>query len=105
MRDHEKDDLIVSVDSFNNKDYKGDDDFEEWMKNEAPFVPDENSTTFTTYMGHSKHTIDMGGNYTVSMTNSKNWQQKLAYNLPIDLLYKLYPSEMKGNDIDDDFPF
>ena len=45
MRDHE---YTISVGSFNNKDYKGDDDFVEWMKHEAPLVSTSVSYTHLT---------------------------------------------------------
>ena len=40
MRDHNEDSYTIHIDSFNNKGQKGDDDFETWMANEAPFVDD-----------------------------------------------------------------
>ena len=92
-----RDRYTISVDSFNNKDYKGDDDFVEWMKHEAPLV----STSTDAINTSSTYTITQD---TLDYVGQKTWQQKLAYNLPIDLLYKLYPSEMKGDDIDD-LPF
>ena len=51
------DDYIVSVDSFNNKGYKGDDDFETWMKYEAPFVDDSTTGTFATTNPNKAHNL------------------------------------------------
>ena len=87
----------ISIDSFNNKGYKGDDDFITWMKTEAPFVPSVSTDDITS----STYTITQS---TLDYAEQKNWQQKLAYSLPIDLLHTLYPREMK-EDENDDLPF
>jgi hypothetical protein len=88
---NDDDDYIVSIDSFNNKGYKDDDDFETWMKHEAPFV---DATTGTLAEGSSSYNYDTTISFTTG--NSIVYKQK---KLPIDILYKWYPKEMK--EIDD----
>ena len=84
------DDYIVGIDSFNNKSYKGNDDFEHWLTTEAPLVDVSiNSDPITV---------------TASNIEYKNWQQTMSSKLPIDIMYTLYPKQMKGN-YDDDLPF
>ena len=65
MRDHNKDDgtFTIDIDSFNNKGQKGDDDFETWLENEAPFVR-EDSTTGTFAESASSYTITNSGSVT-----------------------------------------
>jgi len=92
MRDHE---YTVDIDSFNNKGYKGDDDFETWMRTEAPFVPD--AKTGTLGEGSSSYTVNadsitISSNYTVD----DNWQKRMSIKLPVDIMHTLYPKEMKG---------
>ena len=84
------DDYIVGIDSFNNKSYKGNDDFEHWLTTEAPLVD----------------VSVMADPITVTASNIeyKNWQQTMSSKLPIDIMYTLYPKQMKGN-YDDDLPF
>tara|TARA_R100001509_G_scaffold35871_1_gene19035 strand:+ start:147 stop:425 length:279 start_codon:yes stop_codon:yes gene_type:complete len=92
MNDYD-DDYIVSLDSFNNKGNKGDDDFETWLANEAPLV---SNTTYGTTVDLSDLTF---GNTSASKT-------KLQYSMPIDVLYKWYPKEMKKDEeFNDDIPF
>lgn len=89
------DDYTVSIDSFNNKGYKGDDDFETWMRTEAPFVPD--AKTGTLGEGSSSYTVNadsitISSNYTID----DNWQKRMSIKLPVDIMHTLYPKEMKG---------
>ena len=92
MRDHE---YTVDIDSFNNKGYKVDDDFETWMRTEAPFVPD--AKTGTLGEGSSSYTVNadsitISSNYTID----DNWQKRMSIKLPVDIMHTLYPKEMKG---------
>ena len=85
------DDYIVGIDSFNNKRYKGDDDFDHWLTYEAPLVDvSVNSDPITV---------------TTSNIEYKNWQQTMSSKLPIDIMHKLYPKQMQGKYDDDDLPF
>ena len=93
MNDYD-DDYIVDLDSFNNKGYKGDDDFQDWLANDAPLV---SNTAYGT-------TVDLG-DLTFGNTSTDN-KTKLQYSMPIDMLYKWYPKEMKKDEkFDDDIPF
>ena len=93
MNDYDDDDYIVSLDSFNNKGYKGDDDFQDWLANEAPLV---SNTTYGT-------TVDLSD---LTFGNTSTNKTELQYSMPIDLLYKWYPKEMKKDEkFDDDIPF
>ncbi len=91
-----KDNYTVSIDSFNNKGYKGDDDFQDWLTTEAPLID----------VGVNADPITLTSGYTVttSETQYKNWQQTMSSKLPIDMMHTLYPKEMKG-EYDDDLPF
>jgi len=92
MNDYD-DDYIVSVDSFNNKGYKGNDDFQDWLANEAPLV---SNTTYGT-------TVDLSD---LTFGNTSTNKIKLQYSMPIDMLYKWYPKEMKKDEeFNDDIPF
>ena len=92
MNDYGDDDYIVSLDSFNNKGYK-DDDFQDWLANEAPLV---SSTTYGT-------TVDLSD---LTFGNTSTNKTELQYSMPIDMLYKWYPKEMKKDEeFNDDIPF
>ena len=84
------DDYIVGMDQFNNKSYKGDDDFQDWLSTEAPLID----------VGVNADPITI----TTSTLQYKNWQQTMSSKLPIDIMHTLYPKEMKG-EYDDDLPF
>tara|TARA_B100000035_G_C20776512_1_gene454991 strand:- start:118 stop:459 length:342 start_codon:yes stop_codon:yes gene_type:complete len=101
---------IIDIDTFNNKGQKGDDDFETWLANEAPFVP-EDPTTGTFGEGSATYTVDvsqnatgyghgMGGTVgglspTFTIKDSPHFAQTKQKKLPIDILHKWYPEEMK----------
>ena len=85
------DDYIVGLDSFNNKGYKGDDDFMEWIKHEAPLVDVSVMADPITV--------------TTSSVKYKNWQQTMSSKLPIDIMYTLYPKQMKEQEDNDYLPF
>ena len=88
---NDDDDYIVGIDSFNNKSYKGDDDFDHWLTYEAPLVDvSVNSDPITV---------------TTANIQYKNWQQTMSSRLPIDIMHKLYPKQMKGQNDDDNIPF
>jgi len=84
------DDYIVGIDQFNNKSYKGDDDFQDWLSTEAPLID----------VGVNADPITV----TTTTLQYKNWQQTMSSKLPIDIMHTLYPKEMKG-EYDDDLPF
>jgi len=92
-------DYIVSLDSFNNKGNKGDDDFETWMKHEAPFV-DATTGTFAESSSSYNYdtTITTAMSDTITFTKSHSIANKQK-KIPIDILYNWYPKEMK--EIDD----
>ena len=102
----------ISIDSFNNKGQKGDDDFETWMREEAPFVT-EDSTMGTLGEGYGSYTVDLSQHATCTSTmNSStitginptftikgiNFAKSIQKRLPIDILHKWYPEQMKEAD-------
>jgi hypothetical protein len=101
----------ININSFNNKDDKGDDDFESWMMNEAPF---SSSGDYTVDISdYTVNTVDTSTISTISMSNastitfgtpvSNDKIRKLKYSIPIDILYKWFPD--KDDDFDDEIPF
>lgn len=102
------------IDSFNNKGQKGDDDFETWLVNEAPFVSDDNSytisigdTTYDTSVTSSSTTMSgsiAGLSPTFTIKNDPHFAKTKQKKLPLDILHKWYPEQMKDKD-DDDIPF
>ena len=106
---------IIDVDSFNNKGQKGDDDFETWIRTEAPFVP-EDSTVGTLGEGYGSYTVDLSQHATCTSTmmgstitgltptftikDSPHFAVTKQKKLPIDILHKLYPEQMKERDDD-----
>ena len=111
MRDHNKDDgtFTIDIDRFNNKGQKGDDDFETWLENEAPFVR-EDSTTGTFAESASSYTITNSGSVasmgsycptpttTFTIKDSPHFATTKQKKLPIDILHKWYPEQMKVDD-------
>lgn len=87
----------ININSFNNKSDKGDDDFEDWLVT-APLI-----STDDTYQGtyDSTTTITLNSDYANKYINTKS----LKYSMPIDMLYKWYPVQMKELDNDDEVPF
>ena len=87
----------ININSFNNKSDKGDDDFEDWLVT-APLI-----STDDTYQGtyDSTTTITLNSDYANKYINTKS----LKYSMPIDILYKWYPVQMKELDNDDEVPF
>ena len=103
MNDYDDDDYIVDLDSFNNKGYKGDDDFQDWLANDAPLV--SNTTIGNVSYDNGATTVDLGY-YTRFGNTSTDNKTKLQYSMPIDMLYKWYPKEMKKDEkFNDDIPF
>tara|TARA_B100000123_G_scaffold271502_1_gene251507 strand:+ start:397 stop:714 length:318 start_codon:yes stop_codon:yes gene_type:complete len=105
MNDDEES-TIIDISSFNNKGQKGDDDFETWLVNEAPFVPEE-STTGTFAEGSSGYTVTSSGmasmGYcptTFTIKDSPHFAVTKKKKLPLDILHKWYPQQMK--EIDDE---
>ncbi len=105
--DRNVDDII---DTFNNKGQKGDDDFETWLVNEAPFVPHEENS-YTVSIGDTMYdtcatsctTTLTGLSPTFTIKNDPHFARTKQKKLPIDILHKWYPTEMK--DQDDDISF
>ena len=99
----------ININSFNNKADKGDDDFDDWMLNEAPFKP-----SYTVSIGdYTADTIDtssitMNTSTITGIGTSTNYETKkmkdLKYSMPLDLLYKWFP-EVLRDDFDDEIPF
>ena len=87
----------ININSFNNKADKGDNDFDDWLVT-APLI-----STDDTYHGtyDSITTITLDSNYANKYINTK----LLKYSMPIDMLYKWYPVQMKELDNDDEVPF
>tara|TARA_B100001057_G_scaffold483867_1_gene561171 strand:+ start:1453 stop:1833 length:381 start_codon:yes stop_codon:yes gene_type:complete len=95
------------IDSFNNKGQKGDDDFETWLENEAPFVPVEDNkytisigdTTYDTCATACTSTIMSGSitglSPTFTIKDMPHFAPTKQKKLPIDLLHKWYPEQMK----------
>jgi len=90
----------ININSFNNKADKGDDDFEDWLVT-APLI-----STDDTYQGtyDSTTTITLNSDYANKSIKYIN-TQSLKYSMPIDMLYKWYPVQMKELDNDDEVPF
>jgi hypothetical protein len=98
----------INIHSFNNKSDKGDDDFETWMQTEAPFEP-----TYTINIGdYTTETVDVNSltmnSTTITGIDNTRYETKkirdLKYSMPLDVLYKWFPEELK-NDFDDEIPF
>ena len=93
------------LDTFNNKGQKGDDDFETWLVNEAPFVPHEENS-YTVHIGDTMYdtcatsctTTLTGLTPTFTIKNDPHFAQTKQKKLPIDILHKWYPEEMKETD-------
>lgn len=109
MNDYDDDNTIIDLSSFNNKSEKGDDDFETWLENEAPLV----STSTITSIDNS-YTVDLSQHATMGATvgglsptftikNDPHFSVTKQKKIPIDILHKMYPNEMKERD--DDLPF
>ena len=111
MRDHNDDSYTIHIDSFNNKGQKGDDDFETWLENEAPLVSPSTITaidnSYTVDLApHATCTSTMMGSTitglspTFTIKNDPHFAKTKQKKLPIDILHKWYPEQMK--DADDD---
>ena len=108
MRDHNEDDgtFTIDIDSFNNKGQKGDDDFETWLETEAPLVSPSTITAID-----NSYTIDLSQQATCTSTmmgstitglsptftikDNPHFARTKQKKLPIDILHKWYPKEMK----------
>ena len=89
----------ININSFNNKADKGDDDFEDWLVT-APLISTDD-TYQGTYDSTTTTTITLNSDYANKYINTKS----LKYSMPIDMLYKWYPVQMKELDNDDEVPF
>ena len=96
MRDHNNDkDYTILIDSFNNKSQKGDDDFETWLSTEAPFTPTVDNITYSTNTSTTPSTMISSNVGTVTLTGLGHHAPSKRKKLPIDILYKWYPKQMK----------
>tara|TARA_X000001036_G_scaffold328825_1_gene307492 strand:+ start:160 stop:483 length:324 start_codon:yes stop_codon:yes gene_type:complete len=104
------DEYTIHIDSFNNKSQKGDDDFEAWLENEAPLVSPSTITaidnSYTVDLApHTTCTSTMMGSTvtglspTFTIKDNPHFAKTKQKKLPIDILHKWYPEQMK--DIDD----
>jgi hypothetical protein len=91
----------ISITGFNNKDVKGDDDFDSWLTDSTITCTSDTSTSSSTFtLGNAYPTTDL------SSANSTKKIKNLKYSMPIDLLYKWFPQEVKEyDDYDDQIPF
>ena len=89
----------ISITEFNNKDVKGDDDFDSWIS--------DSTITCTSDTSTSSSTFTLGNAYTITTDASSTKKiQNLKYSMPIDLLYKWFPQEVKEyEENDDQVPF
>lgn len=89
----------ISITEFNNKDVKGDDDFDSWIS--------DSTITCTSDTSTSASTFTLGNAYTITTDASSTKKiQNLKYSMPIDLLYKWFPQEVKEyEENDDQVPF
>lgn len=91
----------ININSFNNKADKGDNDFDDWRVT-APLIRLSTDDTYHgTYDSDSITTITLDSDYANKYINTKS----LKYSMPIDMLYKWYPVQMKELNNDDEFPF
>jgi len=115
---NDNDDYTIHIGNFNNKSEKGDDDFETWLENEAPLVSPSTITaidnSYTIDLSqHATCTSTMIDNYPSTLTglsptftikDSNHFAPRKQKKLPIDILHKWYPEQMKDID-DEDVPF
>ena len=103
MRDHNEDQYTIHIDSFNNKGQKGDDDFETWLETEAPLLGDttlsivDNASMYNTTCTSTMISSNVG---TVTLTGLGHHAPSKQKKLPLDILYKWYPKEMKERNDD-----
>tara|TARA_B100000900_G_C20497796_1_gene682411 strand:+ start:83 stop:412 length:330 start_codon:yes stop_codon:yes gene_type:complete len=108
---NDNDDYTIHIGNFNNKSEKGDDDFETWLENEAPLVSPSTITaidnSYTIDLSqHATCTSTMIGNTITGLTptftikNDPHFAKSKQKKLPIDILHKWYPKQMKDTDDD-----
>ena len=100
---NEDDDYTISIDSFNNKGQKGDDDFETWLTYDAPLTMGSDST-YTVTDTLTGGTITLNSEYNNNQYMTKKEIERLKYHMPIDLLIKWFP-DSKKDEFDDEIPF
>ena len=106
---NDNDEYTIHIDSFNNKGQKGDDDFETWLETEAPLLGDttlsivDNASMYNTCATACTSTIT-GLSPTFTIKDSPHFAPTKQKKLPIDILHKWYPEQMKDID-DEDVPF
>ena len=89
------DDFNISITGFNNKDVKGDDDFDSWISDSTVTCTSDTITSPSTF------TLDNAYTITTDASSTKKIQN-LKYSMPLDLLYKWFPHEVKEYDEYDD---
>ena len=108
---NDDDEYTIHIDSFNNKSQKGDDDFETWLENEAPLVSPSTITaidnSYTVDLSHqatcTSTMIGNGGTITglsptFTIKDMPHFAVTKQKKLPIDILHKWYPEQMKEQD-------
>ena len=107
MRDHNDDSYIIHIDSFNNKGQKGDDDFETWLENDAPLVSpstitaiDNSYSVDLSQQATCTSTMISSNVGTITLTGLGHHAPSKQKKLPLDILYKWYPEQMKERNDD-----
>jgi len=96
----------ININSFNNKADKGDQDFDDWLANEAPLV---SNSTITAIDNSYSYSTDMTDTITLTTGSDiyygdRKKMNDLKYSMPVDLIYKWFPNQEEDN-FDDEIPF
>jgi hypothetical protein len=92
----------INMHSFNNKADKGDDDFNDWLANDAPLVSNSTITAIdNSYYTNDTITLTTGSDVYYGDRKKMN---DLKYSMPVDLIYKWFPNQTQ-DDFDDEIPF
>ena len=92
----------INMHSFNNKADKGDDDFNDWLANDAPLVSNSTITAIdNSYYANDTITLTTGSDVCYGDRKKMN---DLKYSMPVDLIYKWFPNQTQ-DDFDDEIPF
>ena len=94
----------ISLTSFNNKDVKGDDDFDSWISSNSTVTCTSDTSATPAAIVPTPSTFTITGTDSSAVSTKKI--KDLKYCMPIDLLYKWFPQEVKEYDeYDDQVPF
>ena len=92
----------IDLHSFNNKADKGDDDFNDWLANDAPLVSNSTIPAIdNSYYTNDTITLTTGSDVYYGDRKKMN---DLKYSMPVDLIYKWFPNQTQ-DDFDDEIPF